>query len=192
MIEVSDLIQMVRMKAHDIDEAKYSNYDIIDALDDVVDYINKQYSLRNADFLEKKKTYSENESEGADFWNDGVRLPYDFVSIVGVYRLRDHYMMSPAATPEEMRRGQFVVIGEKLYTREHDFTLVYRRKLEQVESPKDVILLPELFKKTLANATYLAVTGNETTFQEAVDGAVSDIVAARKYVHVKRRMPFYV
>ena len=56
-IEVSKLIRKIRLKAMDFDEIKYSDYQIINAINDVIEYLNASYALRNSDFLEKVKEY---------------------------------------------------------------------------------------------------------------------------------------
>ena len=57
MINVKDIIQSVRFKQKDNNEVKFSDYDIIQSLNEAVRYINRTFALKNSDFLEKEVEY---------------------------------------------------------------------------------------------------------------------------------------
>jgi hypothetical protein len=69
MIQVSKILRMVRYKAKDNNEVRYSDYDIIQAVNETIRYMNQDLSLKNSDFLEKVKYYRQDEinAEIAEF-----------------------------------------------------------------------------------------------------------------------------
>lgn len=61
MIKASRILRMVRKKLNDNDEVKYSDYDVLDALNECIRYINVNYSMKNSDFLERINRYRQDE-----------------------------------------------------------------------------------------------------------------------------------
>ena len=63
MITVKNIIAEVRYKQQDNNEVRFSDYDIIQCLNEAIRYINRSFSLKNADFLETIKKYRLDEEE---------------------------------------------------------------------------------------------------------------------------------
>ena len=192
MIEVQDLIRKIRYKANDLNEVKYSDYDILQAINEVIDCINLNKSLQNSDFLEKAETFNQ-DNYTDDFSTEGLTLPYDFITLVGIVRTSDDYQMHPVGTGDELIEacGTYKIIGGKIYTKEKEIKLIYRAKIEEAEAVNDDILLPDIFTNVIVNTSLLALNTGTSTLQQSVDLAVDNIVPRRRYAHARARMPFY-
>lgn len=193
MIEVSDLIRKIRYKLNDFNETKYSDYDILMALNEVIDYLALNKTLRNSDFLEREINYNQDNFPDVDFFSDGITLPYDFVTLVSVNRATDGYSMHPVNAGYNMNSydGNYKIVNNKLYTKEVDINITYRFKVEQAESADDDITLPEMFTNVLVNATVTNLGNGNPPFQQVIDDTVESIVPRRRYTHTRTKMPFY-
>lgn len=192
MIEVQDLIRKIRYKANDLNEVKYSDYDILQAINEVIDCINLNKSLQNSDFLEKAETFNQDDYE-EDFADKGLVLPYDFITLVGVVRTSDNYQMHPVGTGDELidACGTYKIIGGRIYTKEKEIKLIYRARIEAAEATNDDVFLPEIFTNVVVNTSLIALNTGTSTLQQSVDQAVESIVPRRRYAHARARMPFY-
>ena len=61
MIKANKILRMVRRKVKDNNEVQYSDYDVLDALNECIRYIGMDFSMKNSDFLEKIKKYRQDE-----------------------------------------------------------------------------------------------------------------------------------
>lgn len=188
MIEAKDIIRAIRFKADDNNETKFSDYDIINAINEVLDLMNNSLALLNSDFLEKKKVY---ETQDADEVEKGFRLPYDFVTLVGITENKHGLKLRPCSVEDKPRWHQYKIIGEKIYTKVLSFTIYYRCRIEDITSEKDTIMLPMAFKRPIVNLSLLVLTKAKTELQDAVNDAVANIVPRRRYVNARIKMPFY-
>ena len=55
MIEVSALVRKIRFKQKDLHEIKYSDYEILQAINEALSYLNQSQALGNSEYLEKDK-----------------------------------------------------------------------------------------------------------------------------------------
>lgn len=185
MIEVKTLIRRIRFKAQDNNEAFYSDYDIIGALNEVLDYLNNALSLQNSDFLEKEKEY-----ENKDV-NKGVSLPYDFITLVGITDKHGR-PLKPCGVEHKPRPWEYKIFGNKIYCGITHFKIQYRSRLEEITTDKDTIMLPVTFTQSLVNLALLVLTHNATELQQAVNDVIMAIVPRRRYVNARIKMPFKV
>lgn len=197
MISVANLIQGVRYKQHDNNEVLYSDYDIIQSLNEALRYINYSYSLKNADFLEKVQEYHKADMDAEiDAWNEanpddpkeytdfskGLDLPDDFLSIVSIKRTPDGYPLHPCPAQKVPSHREFKVVAGKLYVR-GDVDLLYRYSLE-AKTADDTVELPGIFYDLLVKMAGLILTGAETdVMRQAVDELVGELVPARRYAN---------
>lgn len=188
-IEVSRLIRKIRLKAVDFDEIKYSDYQIINAINDVIEYLNMSYALRNSDFLEKIKEYDLTDEQ----LKNGVSLPYDFVTLVSVNEgSKCGRPMNVVPSHLEPKFETYKIVGNKIYSGVPKFKVMYRKKLEEVETATDEIDLPAVFESLVRNFAFAALTNGSEEMLTGINEAVEAIVPARRYTHARLRMPFKV
>ena len=208
MIKASKILRMVRKKLNDNDEVKYSDYDVLDALNECIRYINVNYSMKNSDFLERIKRYrqdemnaqiaaynetaSEEDQKSLVDFSSGVDLPADFLTLVNVIRASDNYHLSPVTAGEKVSYGGYKVFAGKIFCAT-DFTITYRAQLEPVNDlATDEINLPEIFMDMIVKISCMILQNNAETdvLMQEISRLTDGIVPARRYTNVKRRMPF--
>lgn len=190
MIKANKILRMVRRKVKDNNEVQYSDYDVLDALNECIRYISMDFSMKNSDFLEKIKKYRQDEM-GVDF-SSGVDLPSDFLTLVSVIRVRDGYHMSPIPAGEKVSCGGYKVFAGKIFC-STDFTITYRAQIGQVKDfTTDEIGLPEVFTDTLVKITCMILQDNPDTdvMMREISRLTDSLIPSRRYSNVKRRMPF--
>lgn len=184
MIAVERLVRRIRFKENDNNEIRYSDYDILQAINECVGYVNQEYAVRSADFLEKIVRIDEPESEGTE-------LPADFLTLLSVCRARDGYIMHPVPAAEHIGHDGFKVVDNRLYVHEA-VVLAYKRCIGSVTAMEDMVELPAVFFEAVVKFTIMILNNAEKdVLMKAVTDLLSSIVPARKYVNMKRKMPFY-
>lgn len=217
-IKVKDLIYKIRYKAKDFNEILYSDFDIIEAVNECIRYLNQEKALRNSDFLEKTHHYVESEmnaeiaeqNEGLpdgeklplyDFAKDGVELPEDMITIVDIMRLKDAYHLHPIPAVEEINPhdcGQYKIVNGKIYANA-DFVLLYRAEIGQITlndlSDGDAVVeLPSVFTDLLVKVSVMILTNTTDTdvMAQEVSRVANNLITGRRYNNIKTRMPFKV
>lgn len=217
-IKVKRLIYRIRYKAKDMDEVLYSDYDILEAVNECIRYLNQDKAMKNSDFLEKIQHYVQEEMNAEiTIWNEehpeeepkplynfaetGVELPEDLVSMVDIIRTRDCYHMSPIPAVEQInpyQSGQYKVVNGRIYANT-DFDLLYRAeipplKFSDLSDEEAVIELPETFSELLAKVTVMILTQNPETdvLMREVSRVTDNLIPGRRYNNIKVRMPFKV
>ena len=109
MIDAKHLKEMVRWKEKDMDEVKFSDYEIYHAMNEVLRYLRARLANMQSDLLEREKVY-----EIGDFVNGAVELPDDFTSVKGVYRLSDHYRLH-AVADDHVTANTFRLFAGRIY-----------------------------------------------------------------------------
>lgn len=208
MIKANRILRLVRKKLNDNDEVKYSDYDVLDALNECIRYINMNYSMKNSDFLERLKRYRQDEMNAqiaaynetaleedqkslVDF-SSGVDLPADFLTLVSVIRASDNYHLSPLPAGEKVSCGGYKIFAGKIFC-STDFTITYRAQLGPVNDlTTDEIGLPEVFTDMIVKISCMILQNNADTdvLMQEISRLADSIVPARRYTNVKRRMPF--
>ena len=217
-IKVKDLIYKIRYKAKDFNEILYSDFDIIEAVNECIRYLNQEKALRNSDFLEKTQHYVESEMNAEiaeqnedlpdeeklplyDFAKDGVELPEDMITIVDIMRLKDAYHLHPIPAVEEINPhdcGQYKIVNGKIYANA-DFVLLYRAEIAQITlndlSDSDAIVeLPSVFTDLLVKVSVMILTNTADTdvMAQEVSRVTNNLITGRRYNNIKVRMPFKV
>lgn len=201
MITVDALIKGIRYKQKDNNEVLFSDYDIIQSLNEALRYVNQSFALKNSDFLEKiveyKRADFEKEIEEWNAgnpddpkppfsWRDGVDLPPDLLDIVSIKRAVDGYPLHPCPANKRVSHKEFKVVGEKLYVKE-DTVLLYRHSIE-AKTAQDSIELPVFFFDHLVKLTGLILNNADTdTMRAAVDDLVGQLVPVRRYANTQIR-----
>lgn len=189
MIEVKKLINRIRYKSKDFNAVQYSDYDLMQAINECLRYMNQSYAMKNSDFLEAQYRIKQDELE-VSLCCDGVDLPDDFMSIVQVTdgRRRLHYAPSYA----KPKCDEYKISGGKIYAT-RDITLHYHKKLDTVKNEDDIIDLPDILFEpiTKISGMILANAENDVLLQ-TVDTTVKAVVAKRKFSNAKAVLPFKV
>ena len=217
MITVQKIIRLVRFKEKDNDEIKYSDYDIISSLNEVIRYMNIRFSMLNSDFLEKAVVLDEKEineeiaaynAQQADeedrkemvrFGLTGVDLPDDFLSLMGVVRTGvgcccNEYKLKCSQSGMRLAPDEYYILGNKLFTRCRTVRLLYRASISQVTGTTDEVGLPDFFLDGIAKMTSMVLHNDANTdvMRQAMDAVIDSMVPRRRYSNVRVRMPFKV
>ena len=217
-INVQKLIYKIRYKAKDMDAVIYSDYDVLEAVNECIRYLNQEKALKNSDFLEKRTYFNEAEmnaeikkyneehpeeepKELLNFVETGVDLPEDLITLVDITRGRDGYHLSPVPAVEGINphyQNQYKIINGKLYTNT-DFYLLYRAEIAQLKladlTDKEAIVeLPEVFTDLLIKVSVMILTNtadNDVMARE-ISRVAENLIPGRRYNNIKIRMPFHV
>lgn len=205
MIQVKELINLIRYKLKDNNAITYSDYDIMQGLNECIRYINQYYL--NTDFLEKIKHYRQDDINAAideanktndtavehvHFRDTGVDLPDDFISLVRIVRQWDGEDLAPCPAIKLPRFDEYKVLGNKIYAGVKDFDMLYVAAIASVTDADGSIELPVTFKDALVKITNMILANNPDTdtMSSAVQDILSSIVPLRRYSNAKKRMPF--
>ena len=185
MIDAKHLKEMVRWKEKDMDEVKFSDYEIYHAMNEVLRYLRAHLANMQSDLLEREKVY-----EIGDFVNGAVELPDDFTSVKGVYRLSDHYRLH-AVTNDHVTPDTFRLFAGRIYA-EAGILLHYYGSLFPVKEG-DPIPLPDTYVDPIVKLTRMVMNNTDVdTMTQAVTAEVDAIVPRRKWSNARAKMPFFV
>ena len=188
-MEVKKIIAKIRYKQKDIDEVKFSDYDILQSLNECIEYLNKSYGLQNADFLEKARTYELTSDE----MREGIRLPSDFLTLIGILRTEDNYKLKVVSMSEDMQDADYRISGGRLYSGSSAIKLLYKAIIEEVENVTDDIEIPDVFFNSIVNITMMIMNNaNTDVLTQAINDATESIIPRRRYSNVNIKMPFIV
>lgn len=217
-IKIKDLIYKIRYKVKDFNELVYSDFDVLEAINECIRYLNQDKAMKNSDFLEKIQHYvQEDMNAEVVAWNEehpneepkplydfavtGVEMPEDLIAMVDVMRLKDGYHLHPIPAVEQINPhqcGQYKVINNRIYTNT-DFDLLYRAEIAQImlsdlSDDEAVVELPAVFTDLLSKVAVMILTNtaeNDVMAQE-VSRVTDNLIAGRRYNNIKVRMPFKV
>jgi hypothetical protein len=216
-INVKKLVYKIRYKANDLNEVQYSDFDVKEAINDCIRYLNQEKSMKNSDFLEKIKHYVQDEMNAEvqeyneqhptepkplyDFPTTGAEIPEDLISLVDIMRTKDGYHMSPIPAVEQInphQQGQYKIVNGRIYANT-DFDMLYRAEIAQISlndmsSSTAVIELPSVFTELVAKvATMILLNSADTdVLLKEVERVTDYLVSGRRYNNIKVRMPFKV
>ena len=175
MIDAKHLKEMVRWKEKDMDEVRFSDYEIYHAMNEALRYIRARLANQQSDLLEREKVY-----EIGDFTNGAVELPDDFTSVKGVYRLSDH-----------VTANTFRLFAGRIYA-EVGILLHYYGSLLPVKDG-DTIPLPDTYIDPIIKLTRMVLNNTDVdTMTQAVTDEIDNIVPRRKWNNARQKMPFFV
>lgn len=207
-ITFKELNRLIRFKAKDFNETRFSDFEIRESINECLRYFNGSYALRNTDFLEKTKIYDEEEMNAEiqevgmvdgddgpyDFKNTGVELPSDFITLQSVMRLPNGYIMSPTEGIKTPEPWEYKVTGNRLYLGSPSAKVLYRAGLPEFKESSGEIDVPNIFKDAIVKGTVMILENSAETdvLMEAFDDMLSSIVPRRRYANAHIRMPFKV
>lgn len=197
MITVADIIRQLRIEEKDVNEVKYSDWDIINALNKAMRLIANRFAMTNSDFMLKMVSYSNGEEAEPTIvtdvpYNDMTlaeyALPDDYVAVDKVLTTNG-YEMSPSVDGV-IREGQYLINGNKLYVVE-DVIFWYRYAFPTF-GKGDLIELPTPFFDFVVNSVkYLLNEDFDTAAQFIADNAMK-MIPARKYTHAKQKLAWRI
>ena len=207
MIDVKKIVRQIRTEQKDNNEIKFSDYDILNALNKCIRYVNQSFSMKNSDFLERSKEYIQDEinaeihalnQTGTEIIPDvafdktGVGLPDDYVSLISIIRFSDGYKLSPVNTLGDLQNGGYKIFANKIYCG-FDFTLQYHGKIKEVKTFQDTIDMPDMLIDLLTQISGLILNNAETdVLMQAVNDNTNALIPGRRYSNVKIKMPFKI
>lgn len=187
MLEVKTLIRLVRNSKKDNYETKYSDYEILHALNNAVQLFAQSQLLKDTDFLEAVKFYDEdayNEEHSSatiSFIKDGVELPEDFQTVTGV-TTEDEYSIAPCYVTKTPKTYEYKVIGNKIYCGSKKFTLNYKRSVLPVSNLDGSFDLQNLCLGIIPNVAILILdnAGNDAVLK-SINDFITMSFPTRKY-----------
>lgn len=214
MMQAIKVLRVVRQKEQDNDEVKYSDYDIVSAINEIIRYLNISLVHKDSEFLRRSKDYDEREMNAAidaeneanketegyepkaheDFARKGVELPKGFLSLVSVQRGGDYYDLHPATSLARLQDENYVLFGGRLYVKHPGFRLNYIGSVPEIDDvTHDSIDLPDVFFDIIVKMARLVLNnGDADTLTQAVSAAVDSLIPRRRLSHVRSRMPFWM
>ena len=216
-ISVGKLVYKIRFKTKDLNEILYSDFDILEAINECIRYLNQEKSLKNSDFLEKTESYVQEDMNAEvarynaehpdapmayyNFPETGVELPEDMIVIVDIIRRKDGYHLSPIPAVEPINphsQGQYKIVDGRIYMNT-DIDLLYRAEIPQIEISSisgsgGFIELPSVFLDLVAKLTVMILTNtaDNDVMAKEVSRVADSLITGRRYNNIKVRMPFKV
>jgi hypothetical protein len=185
LIDATRIKDMVRWKERDTDEVRFSDYEIYYAINEVLRYLTVHLSNMQSDVLEREKIY-----KISDFIDGAVKLPDDFTSIKGIYRLLDRYRLH-AVAGDHVTPDTFRIFAGRIYA-EAGIRLCYYGKILPVKDGSQIDL-PDVFFDVIVKLSRMVLNNTDVdVMTEALKAEVDSIVPRRKYNNARAKMPFYV
>lgn len=180
----NDIILAVRMapEIKDMDAAHYSDYDILQALNETAAYIYGILAEQTSSLLDKRV---ELQRAGTD---DGYLLPDDFLQLVNAYDA-DGRVMRARAKGQDLTEHTYRIVGSKLYTKSKTVTMDYKPffvelTMDDLEQEMD---LPPFFKNLVKKAVVLllqAGSQQDTDVLQLISDGVLKIVGNMAYSQI--------
>lgn len=192
MIDTKLLVKRIRFKLHDNDETDFSDYDIINALNEALTYIGQSQSLANSDFMEKSRIYDSCLYGEMNFPFVGYPLPDDFATLVSITRM-DGYKLHPTEASNIPKENEYKITGDRVYTGAKNFMLVYKRTLEPLSDFEEDIDLPNFCAEIIVKTVVMILNQAETDIMlKAMDDTARSIIPRRRYAGAQMSMQFKV
>lgn len=180
----NDIILAVRMapEIKDMDAARYSDYDILQALNETAAYIYSILAEQTSSLLDKRV---ELQRAGTD---DGYLLPDDFLQLVNAYDA-DGRVMRTRAKGQDLTEHTYRIVGSKLYTKSKAVTMDYKPffvelTMDDLEKEMD---LPPFFKTLIKKAVVLllqAGSQQDTDVLQLISDGVLKLVGNMAYSQI--------
>lgn len=205
-MKVEDLVNAIRFKQKDHNEVRFSDYDVMQSLNEAIRYINQSNALRNSDFLENMAFYHLQEmNEEVEKWNEehpeepkekvdfakGVDLPEDFLMIVSI-RDRHGHPLHPCPAGVPPRHHQYKIVGKKIYLH-NDADMLYRYSVPAAKIDGEIDL-PSIFFDPIVKVTGMILnqSPDSDVMMQEVNTIVESLIPARRYSNIDPPLPFYV
>lgn len=192
MIKTKKIVKRVRYKTGDNNEFTYSDYDILNALNEALAYITQSQSLVNSDFVEKTRFYDVNQYGEISFKFRGVPLPDDYSTLVSVSR-DDSYKLHPTESSNIPNETEYKITGDRIYTGCPRFMMVYKSMLEPISNFDEDIELPAFCTELVVKTTVMILNQAKTDISlKVIDDTARSIIPRRRYAGAQMSMQFKV
>ncbi len=186
-METDRIIQLVRWKEGDTDETRYSDFELVEALNEALRYVGICLANRQSDIIEHAASYTDAQ---AGYETRGAPLPEDFTAKKGVYREGNHYRLH-AASDDHVDEDTFRLFGERIYAK-GTFCLHYYGRIPPAVQGGEVAL-PDTFLDALVKVTRMVLNNSDVdTMTQAVAQEVDSVIPRRKWNNARPKLPFYV
>ena len=174
-----DVFARVRMAPEINDNAavKYSDYNLIAALNSVLSIVYNTLSSSSNDLLTEETTLT---------LTDGVAaLPDDFLSVVNV-RGGD-YILTPQSKSKDVDEYTYRIRGNNIYSTNSTLKLTYKPYFVEVtyETIETALILPNYFSELLKKYTVITLVGGinkqDSTIVSQVTQDVYKLTSGREY-----------
>lgn len=171
---VSDFINSVRFPLNDSSKMTYSDSQICESLNTVLNIVNNALIKLRSNILLTKTTLS---------LIDGcVDLPENFVSISSVQYNNEDYQ-------------NYKITGNTLYSDKDILDIEYRFAYTNVNET-DNLPVPDYFSESLKKFIVMLITGKispqDKVFFDLIYSDLSSIVSGREFATIDREIPFYI
>lgn len=172
-----EIIRKVRVSPdiRDVNEARYSDYDMLDALNTVLNNVYNELGTFSNDLLTK--------TASIDLFHGEGPLPDDFLQAVEVYRNGTAYI--PATKGKEISPYTYSIMGNSIYANTSSLTMDYRPQFTELtmEELDDDMDFPLFMKELLKQLVIMALKGTLETSEgvEYMKARVREIAAGRGY-----------
>ena len=148
-----EIIRKVRMapEIRDLSEAKVSDYDIVDALNSVLNMLYNELGSFSNDLLTRTETVNLTHGE--------AELPEDFLQVVEVYRGDTVY--APVYKGKAVSPYTYTIMNNIIYSDADRLTIDYRPQFEEVtmDALDDDMDYPIYFKEFIKKLVIMALNG---------------------------------
>lgn len=178
-----EIIHKVRMApdVNDTNEAKYSDYQMLDALNTVLNLVYNELGTFSNELLTK--------TEVLELRNGTAELPEDFLQAVEVYHGNRVYM--PEVKGRAVSPYTYTIYGNTIQADTDKLTLDYKPSFEEItmDGIDDDLPLPKYFKELLKRCVIKALSGNLETDEglEVLRVDVKRITAGRGYTALEMK-----
>lgn len=182
MFTVKNVIHHVRIKNKDLNETRFSDWDIINAVNEALRFSSNEFALRNSDFFEKEREYTKQEVA------NGANLPDDYITLRKVIAYEDYILSPSTGIIDDLT---YMITNNKLYAKT-GVKLMYKGFNANV-GMDDTIELPDVFIDSIVKLTGLILNNAETDIlMKFVADAAERLIPRRRYSNIKTPMPFHV
>ena len=168
---VKDILYSVRFNLGDLQITKYSDEELIEALNSVLRYVSAILTNINSTIVLKRTTLTPE--------NGSVNLPDDLSAFYSIN--------------EDVTLDQYKIIGTTIYT-DVPIDLVYYASIPKIINANDDIALPIYFYEMLVRFTesLISNTIEKNMFANLVYSEVKNICIGREYPYIERELPFVI
>ena len=182
LIPVKEIIEQVRLEEKDIRQEKFSDYQILKALQKAMRQLANTCATMNTEFFESMQSFS------LEQVLNGVDLPIDYISMKSVRDLSGR-ALSPGTG--RLDNKEYQIVSGRLYALE-PVIITYSCSLPAPQEG-EVINLPEPLRDMIVSLTRMIVENSERdVLTQFINSEVRNIIPRRKWSNIKTKMPFKV
>ena len=213
MITINKVRTLIRRKIKDVNEVAYSDFEILDAINECIGYLNIYLIQFNSEFLERTQEYkgewidTEETTDENGFvvevqvnktlQVDGDELPQGYITLISLARKSDNYHLKAIPSVENIiDNNTYKVVNGKIFAMS-DCVMLYNKELQIIkglDGEDDYIELPTLFNDFIVKIAVMILSQNASgdVLMQSVEDLVRKLIPIRKYSNTKIKMPWKV